>query len=313
MSVNIDNHRWSRSAGSPSYFWLAFLGLFGVEDKPELTGEDRIIHMVKLAKLSQQKGEAKKAEQLFHLALRAAQDLQHKKAESYIIDEMANHAFQYGDHHKAEKLFIDTIKKLVADGSPPDANAIIHISGKLACLYALVHDDQKAQEGFRFCTEILETKIKNGAKDFDTLALQSLILGWYGEFLYSRGNYEQSMDCFQLSHSTSVEINGPSHEQSVLQLNNIAATLASTGKMDSAITQIKEVILLTEKEPTPESQQDLPCFYLNLANLYLRTEQISKAEESCRLSLKQARQVKNEEAIREAENCLKDIDKMKQS
>lgn len=54
MSVNIDNHRWSRSAGSPSYFWLAFLGLFGVEDKPELTGEDRIIHMVKLAKLSQQ-------------------------------------------------------------------------------------------------------------------------------------------------------------------------------------------------------------------------------------------------------------------
>lgn len=54
--VNIDADDYQRQSTAPAsrFLWMSILGLFGLKEKEELTGEDRIIHMVKLAKLSQQ-------------------------------------------------------------------------------------------------------------------------------------------------------------------------------------------------------------------------------------------------------------------
>nr|CAG4650176.1 EOG090X06TI [Sida crystallina] len=323
LPVNIGaenyHHSSSNSSKEPSYLWLGILGLFGLEQQPEeqekLTGENQIIHMVKLAKLSQQKGEIKKAEQLFHVALKAAQDLHHQKAESYIIDEMANNAYQHGDFHKAEKLFIDTVKKLVSDGVPPDHNSIIHISGKLACLYGLTREDLKAKDGFNFCLNLLEAKTLKGADDFDTLALQCLILGWFGEFLYSRGLVLEALDIFKKSHDISLKINGPHHEQTLLQLNNMAAAYTSND-FDKAVACLKEVITLAN-ENGEKNTEDLPFYYLNLANLYLselldcddEEKILIEAEKACTKSLELAHQVNNKEVVTEAGRCMDKIKK----
>ena len=249
------------------------------------------------------------------MALRAAQEIHHEKGVNHIITEMANNAYEHGDFHKAEKLFIETIKNLMADGLPPDHNAIIHISGKLACLYALIRDDLKASEGFKFCLDQLNAKIEKGVTDFDTLALVSLISGWFGEFLYSRLNYQEALKHFEKSYNTSVQINGPLHEQSLLQLNNMAAAHASTNNTDMAITCVKEAITLAEQN-LESTRNDLPCYHLNLANLYLSKFTGSKsssdnllkeAESSCLKALKLAQQVDNKEVMFEAKVSLDKI------
>nr|CAG4636197.1 EOG090X06TI [Eubosmina coregoni]SVE69820.1 EOG090X06TI [Eubosmina coregoni] len=237
----------------------------------EQTGEEKIIYMIKLAKLSHQRKDYKKSEQFLHLALRTAYDIQHHQARKYIIDEMANNAFESGNLHKAEHLFKEMIKLLLADGMQPDELPIIHISAKLASLYAHFHDDVKASQGFKFCAHHLETKINQQlVEDFDTLAVYSLVLSWFGEFVYARGKLTESIALFKKSHDINVRINGPQHPHFLLQLNYLANSYSALSRHDEAIECLSSAILLTSKKQSEEQDQDpLPYLYINLANVYL--------------------------------------------
>nr|CAG4646283.1 EOG090X06TI [Macrothrix elegans] len=257
----------------PSGILMAgFLGLLKVFAEPEgkeKTGEERIIQMVKLAKLCHQRKEYKKSEQFLHLALRAAYEIQHHQATRYIIDEMANNAYEIGDLHKAEKLFKETMKQLLSDGMPPGDNAIVHISAKLANLYGIFNDEVRAREGFKFCISQLEAKINEGADDFDTLALYSLILCWFGEYIYNHGKLEESLELFRKAHDISVRINGAHHPHSLLQLNNMAASLTLLNRIDEAVDCLKSALALVQEHQIDEGENDLPYYYINLTNIYL--------------------------------------------
>lgn len=295
-----------------------------------------------------QRKDYKKSEQFLHLALRTAYDIQHHQARKYIIDEvyphflilsknviisisdkkkliqMANNAFESGNLHKAENLFKEMIKLLLADGMQPDELPIIHISAKLASLYAHFHDDVKASQGFKFCANHLETKINQQlVEDFDTLAVYSLVLSWFGEFVYARGKLTESIALFKKSHDINVRINGPQHPHSLLQLNYLANSYSALSRHDEAIECLSSAILLTSKKQSEEQDQDpLPYLYINLANVYLTkltsnlfpstvdSESLLKvAFESCQEGLRLARKLGNRDALIEAEKCMNKIKK----
>nr|CAG4642533.1 EOG090X06TI [Evadne anonyx] len=276
-----------------------------------------IIHLIKLAKLSQQRKDFKKTEQLLHLAFRSAQDLGHQKAQKYIIDEMANNAYELGDFRKAEKLFKEMMRRIITDGTPPNDNAIIHISAKLACLYGMFKDDLKANEGFKFCISNLKEKLIKGADDFDTKALYCLTLSWYGEYLHSTANNVEALNLFQESLEISKSINGPSHPHSLLQLNNMAAAYSVLNQLDDAANYLKETIRLS-KEQLEYTAIDLPYYYINLANIYLTqlnnpsensSMLIKAASDACTEAFQLAKKAGDKEALMEVEKCRNGLKK----
>jgi len=279
--------------------------------------EEKIIHLIKLAKLSQQRKDFKNTEQLLHLALRSATELGHQKAQRYIIDEMANNAYESGDFRKAEKLFKETIRHIINDGIPPNNNAIIHISAKLACLYGMFNDDLKAKEGFKFCTSSLKEKLIKGADDFDTKALYCLTLSWYGEYLHSRANNVEALNLFQESLEISKSINGPSHPHSLLQLNNMAAAYSVLNQLDDAANCLKEAINLSKRQ-LEYTSVDLPYYYINLVNIYLTQLNnpsenssilIKAASDACTEAFQLAKKAGDKEALMEVEKCRNSLEK----
>lgn len=253
---------------------------------------------------------------MLHLALRVAHDVQHHKAQTYIIDAMANIAYQVEDFRKAEKLFKETMRQLIADGALESDNAIIHISAKLAKLYGLFEDEVKALEGFKFCLKHLDQKLKEGIDDFDTLALYSLVLSWYGEYAYSRGKAEESLNLFKKSHDISLKINGPSHPHSLLQLNNMAASYSLMNQLDNAVDCLNKAIALVQEHKIDDGEYDLPFYHLNLANVYLTQlenpredadQMLRKASESCQKAMRLARKAGITQVLQEAEKCLATI------
>lgn len=93
--------------------------LFKKDDEEE-TPEDKMIMAIKRSILCIQKEEYAKAEQMLHLALRMAQDLKSKDGVTYIYDVMGNLAMERGHFIKAEKLFVDVMKRLFGDGLKED-------------------------------------------------------------------------------------------------------------------------------------------------------------------------------------------------
>nr|SVE75145.1 EOG090X06TI [Daphnia dolichocephala] len=288
----------------------------GDEETKEPLGEEKIIYMIKLAKLSQERKEFKKSEQLLHLALRAAFEIQHHDAQRYIIDDMANNAYEAGNFKKAEKLFIDLMKSLLADGVAQGDNAIIHISAKLANLYVMFHDEVKAHEGFNFCIHHLEEKTSKGADDYDTLALYSLILSWFGDFIHSKGDFMQSLALFKQSHEISIKINGKHHPHSLLQLNNMAAAYTLMNRLEDAVNCLNTALVLAQEVQMDDGMKDLPYYFINIANVYLTQvekssadakELLKMAESSCTEALKCARIVDNRDALIQARKCMEQI------
>lgn len=246
-----------------------------------------------------------------------AYELQHYDAQKYIIDDMANNAYETGDLKKAEKLFIDTMKHLIASGVPHDDNSVIHISAKLANLYAGFDDVHKANEGFLFCIQNLEAKLDKGLNDFDTQALYTLVLSWFGQFLHNNGDFVQSLNIFQKSHEVSVKINGEHHPHSLLQLNNMAAAFTLMNRLQDALRCLNKALTLAQEHQMDDGMGDLPYYYINVANIYLTqvekgsgdsSELLELATGSCQNALKWAKLIDDRAALKEAKKCWKKIE-----
>lgn len=91
-------------------------GILSMFSKDEETAEDKLINTIKRSILCIQRGEHQKAEQMLHLALRMAQDMQNKDGITYVFDVMANLAMLQGEFKKAEKLFVTVMQRLLSDG-----------------------------------------------------------------------------------------------------------------------------------------------------------------------------------------------------
>lgn len=89
-----------------------------VED--ETTAEGKLKTTLKRTILCIWRGEFQKAEQMAHLALRMAQDIQSYDGITFCYDVMANLAFETQQYSKAEKLFESVLQRLLQKGVPQD-------------------------------------------------------------------------------------------------------------------------------------------------------------------------------------------------
>lgn len=84
------------------------------------TPEDQLKSILKRTILSIRRGEFNKAEQLAHLALRTAQDIQSYDGITLCYDIMANLAFEREQYEKAQKLFESVLQRLLQNGVAQD-------------------------------------------------------------------------------------------------------------------------------------------------------------------------------------------------
>lgn len=229
---------------------------------------------------------------------------------------MANNAYEAGDFKKAEKLFINMLKQLLEDGMQPSENAIIHISAKLANLYASFGDMVKANEGYLFCLDHLNTKVSKGVSDYDTLALYTLVLSWFGEFIYSKEDYAQALGLFEQALKISVRVNGEHHPHSLLQLNNMAAAYTLMNRLDDAVKCLEKVMALAQEHELDDGLNDLPFYYINITNVLLTqvekdspdsSELLKMAEDACQEGLKSAKRAHNREALFQAKKSWEKV------
>lgn len=84
-----------------------------VDDSPE----GQLTMMIKRAIICIQENEVEKAEQMLHLALRMAQEMQHFDGITMCFDIMANLALEVEQYEKAEKLFVAVLQRLLQQGT----------------------------------------------------------------------------------------------------------------------------------------------------------------------------------------------------
>lgn len=286
---------------------LLALSFFGVKSEEESEKkESDLITMMKYGILAIRKGELSKAEQLLHVALKTAQEGQNTQAVTYIYDLLANVAFQRDEYKKAENLFKHVMQRLISGGMSEDDNALVEISLKLASVYASMGDYDKAVSGFHFCIGTQEDKIKKLGEqnlDEDTLLLWAMSMDWFARFLININKLSEAKKHFIRAHEVCERVNGPTHEQTGVLLNDIGSVLFLEGKHDEAIEYFHRAIDVARASESAE----IGSFYVNLASVYIQKTNLEEAERCCREALSLSEKFNNNDSLQEAQNCMTEI------
>ncbi|KAH8324508.1 hypothetical protein KR074_008951 [Drosophila pseudoananassae] len=305
-------------------FTAAFtFNLFGSGDEKEETPEDKLVNTIKRSILCIQREQYDKAEQMLHLALRMAQDLQSKDGVTYVYDVMANLAMEREQFKKAEKIFTDVMKRLFADGHNEESPKvslprmiyvhlwfsisflqILHISSKIAHMAQLQGDLEKSFQGFTWTLQQLAKLLEKIPEDKDVQELYGLTKNWFGQLLMKQGNYAEARKLFKEAYDTLVDVYGTVNDASVTILNNISVAYVNLEKYAEA----RETLLLAmdlAKELKDVTQEGI--LQANLGLIYLREGLMKQAENACRLAWKMGKQHGNPDALEQAEYCLNEI------
>lgn len=160
-------------------FSFNFLGGGNNDKDQEETPETKLVNTIKRSIICIQNDQYDKAEQMLHLALRMAQDMQSPKGITYVFDLMANLAMEREQFKKAEKLFVDVMRRLMSDGHTEDSPKILHISSKIAHMSQLQGELEKSFQGFTWTLDRLAKLVKSTPEDTDILELYGLTKNWY--------------------------------------------------------------------------------------------------------------------------------------
>lgn len=206
---------------------LAFsIPLFSTDEE---TPEDKLIETIKRSILCIQREEYGKAEQMLHLALRMAQDQQSHKGVTYIYDVMANLAMERGQFKKAEKLFVDVMKRLMGEGYPQDGIKMLHISAKIAHMAHMEGHLDKAIQGFNWTLDKIHEQLKKAdqIEEKELRELLGLTLNWFGQLLMETEAFEQAKKCFEEALQIFTEFYGKTNAEIVMILNNLCVACTS--------------------------------------------------------------------------------------
>ncbi|CAG0889198.1 unnamed protein product [Darwinula stevensoni] len=225
---------------------------------------------------------------------------------------LANLAMEAGELEKAEKLFVNVMRRLVSKGVAQDDNAIVDMSLKLSKIYQKKGDMEKAEAGYKFCVESQEQKCNAAGvvgRDNDTLYLYAKSCDGYARLLLTRKKYAMAESMFRAAYRICLEANGDGSSQCLVLLNDIGITLSLQEKLEEALKVLEDAVRLAEQLKAPE----LASFQVNLGVLLIQKGLIIEAEKSCKAALGHAHKNKDEDATQEAEACLKSIHDLKAS
>ncbi|XP_063366819.1 tetratricopeptide repeat protein 19 homolog, mitochondrial [Cydia amplana] len=284
--------------GFSLFTWLGF--------QPKLSAEDELIQTIKHCVLFIQRLQYDKAEQLLHIALRQAQQMNHKMGVTYIYDVMANLALEREQLDKAKQLFVAVTQRIMADGAKEDDPRVVHLSIKLARISHLKKEYSTAQLGYDWCLEKLQRAMGTNPSD-DTIKMLAVAEDWCGR-LY--------VDCNRLEEGLKLMVNSLEHMQSVgdvgqehfvVQLNDIGTVCVQLGRTDESIAYFKQAIEIGKQLPEME---ELGTMYVNLGRAYLKKQLVEEARKSCGHGWKLGVQANNKEIKDEAEECIKEVKNM---
>uniref|UniRef100_A0A1A9WWC8 MalT-like TPR region domain-containing protein n=1 Tax=Glossina brevipalpis TaxID=37001 RepID=A0A1A9WWC8_9MUSC len=282
----------------------SILSWLGLTSEDEETPEDKLINTIKRSILCIQREQYDKAEQMLHLALRMAQDLQSKDGVMYVYDVMANLAMERDQFKKAEKLFAEVIKRLLAAGYTEDSLKILHISSKLANMAQLQGHFDKAKLGFNWVLEKVEEWLRRVPDDVDAQELWGLTKNWFGEMLMKQGKYKEAKKNFEDALDCRIKIHGAFNDECVSILNSLSVACINMEKINEAKEFLLRALDLVKKikDTTQEG-----ILLANLGMIYLREGLQAQAKDSCLRALKMGTKEKDDDLVQQAEHCLNEV------
>lgn len=318
---------------------LSVAGLFGrpigddvEEEKRKLTDEEKIKKMTPvqllIAKgvLSLCDFEYDKAENLFHEALHLAQKDNNEEQEILVLNLLATNYFDSGQFDAAEKLFIDLIKRLIAQDVEPRDPAILELSLKLSSIYSKNPKNHvKAFKGFEFVINSLLYSLQDLLKNLDELNVMEIsdqqrndlaLLGWaydwFARHLMVLNDYHGALELLRKANDISTQVLGPTHDQTLILLNDIGTTLAMVNLPNEGRNYIKRAV-----EGALESQsRELASFYVNLGLVNLQLRKLDEAKRYCEYSTelvsKNANHHNTNEIVNLSQDCLSEIKRLLQ-
>ncbi|CAG9795768.1 unnamed protein product [Diatraea saccharalis] len=285
----------SCTVGFSLFTWLGF------ENK--LSAEDEIVETIKHCVLFIQRSEYEKAEQLLHVALRQAQQIQHQNGITYIYDVMANLALEREQLDKSKQLFVTVAQRIMADGATENDPRVVHISTKLARISHLKKEYNTAQVGYDWCLGKLKRMVESSEDDFTTKKLLAMTEDWYGRLFLECNQNEQGLLLMQSALDLMRQIPDIEKEHIIIQLNDIGTVCDKLGRADESISYFKEAIDLGKGL----NMDELGAIYVNLGRAYLKKNMIEDARKVCGHGWKIGAMSKNDNIKHEAELCIKEI------
>uniref|UniRef100_A0A8C8BDP3 Tetratricopeptide repeat protein 19, mitochondrial n=1 Tax=Otus sunia TaxID=257818 RepID=A0A8C8BDP3_9STRI len=251
----------------------------------EEEGEDAIIHLLKRAKLSVMKGELGEAEQVLHQALRLSHQSDNRKAIVYTYSMV-----------KAPGGGGWPGRPPARGGPCRDDNAILEMSLKLASIYAAQKQHKLALAGYEFCILTLEEKIakqKDLPEDVlpaeekaNTRLLLGMSLDSYARYLLNVNQLPVAQKMYEKALQISNDVQGETHPQTVVLMNDLATVLDAQGHYDEAYSYVKRAAELAKETQHPEEHMVLN----NLAAILMHKEDFLQAKQVYKEALKQAQQ-----------------------
>uniref|UniRef100_A0A336LP89 CSON009544 protein n=1 Tax=Culicoides sonorensis TaxID=179676 RepID=A0A336LP89_CULSO len=293
-----------------SIFFLASIPLWniltGKDPEAQEKDEDKLITAIKRGVLSIKNGDYKTAEQILHVALKMAQDLSHSEAVTYIYDVLANLAMEAGDFKKSEKLFVDVMQRLFAEGHKEDSIKMLHISAKMAHICHFSEKLDQAMQGFEWTLEKLKEKLKKYDDADDLWELYGLTKNWYGQLLMDKNLYKLARENFEEAYKIYTKLHGEKTLEGVMILNNLSVACSEMDDVAGAIENLKKVLELAKEIP---KLTEIGIFHANLGLLYLKQSLLNEATEACKLGYRLGHQMENKDAMKQASYCLDRIKK----
>lgn len=334
-----DDRRTTNRSTTSMKQYLSLIGLVGLfkdktadndEDKALLTDSEKMKKMkpveLLIAKgvLSMCDQNYASANEFFHKALHIAQDEEDEERENQILNLLAANYFESGDFENAEKLFIDLMKRMIADGVEATAPPILELSLKLASIYSrnpLAH--QKALKGFRFVINSLLENLEDilsqegdlNVDDLteerrDELALLGWSYDWFAKHLLAANDYNGAADMLQRALKISSQVLGPLHDQTLILLNDVGTTLAMNGSPEEGRRFIRKAVECAIKSQSKE----LASFYVNLGLVNLKLLKLEEAKRYCEFSLelasKNREHYNSHEVIELSQSCLNEVERL---
>ncbi|KAF6215392.1 hypothetical protein GE061_010144 [Apolygus lucorum] len=286
---------------------VAVAGFLNLFQRKEEEDESELITTIKRAVLMIQRDEFKVAEQLLHVALKLAQEQQNEDGVTYIYDLMANLAFAQGEFTKAEKLFVQTMQRVIRGGAPQDDIKVLHMSLKLAKICEEKQKYEEAEVGYEFCVNTLEKKVEHDPHDEDLLTLWAMSLDWYARFLLDKNRLSEAFSYFKKAYNMCLKVNGEIHEQTVVLLNDLGSVSFLKGDHGAAMDYLTKAVEIGKHLP---NMNDFSSVYVNLGNVCLQQKMYEEAKRHCKEGKQNATRHNNPDGIQEANLCLEELSKV---
>ncbi|XP_061868070.1 tetratricopeptide repeat protein 19, mitochondrial isoform X5 [Colius striatus] len=250
--------------------------------------------------LSVMKGELGEAERLLHQALRLSHESDNRRAIIYTYSMMANVAFMQGQ--------LDN-----------DDNAILEMSLKLASIYAAQKQHKLALAGYEFCILTLEEKIakqKDLPEDVlpaeekaNTRLLLGMSLDSYARYLLNLNQLSVAQKMYEKALQISNDVQGETHPQTVVLMNDLATVLDAQGHYDEAYSYVKRAAELAKETQHPEEHMVLN----NLAAILMHKEDFLQAKQVYKEALKQAQQKGDAASVQHIQEELAELAKRRKA